>query len=65
VLAAPLLAVGLMGAGAQVAATAQDCGGAVAVAEYDLGDTAFTDPQTGTVNRSCGGRRQTAHCCVG
>ncbi|MDH6521657.1 hypothetical protein M2163_001352 [Streptomyces sp. SAI-135] len=36
--------------GVQVPATAQDRGGSVAVAQYDLGDTAFTDPQSGTVS---------------
>jgi hypothetical protein len=50
-LAAALLLVGtVLAVGAQVPATAQDGGGSVAVAGYDLGDTAFTDPQSGTVS---------------
>ncbi|OLB92458.1 MAG: hypothetical protein AUI15_20925 [Actinobacteria bacterium 13_2_20CM_2_66_6] len=43
-----LLAAGLVAVGARLSASAQV--GAVAVAGYDLGDTAFTDAQTGTVS---------------
>ncbi|MGW5646252.1 hypothetical protein ACWEV3_39715 [Saccharopolyspora sp. NPDC003752] len=35
---------------AQVSASARGGGNSVAIAEYDLADTAFTDPQTGTVS---------------
>lgn len=45
-----LLVAGLPAVSARVPASAQDSGGSVAVAGYDLGDTAFTDPQTGTVS---------------
>ena len=42
-----MLAAGLVSAGAR---TASAGAGFVAVADYNLGDTAFTDPQTGTVS---------------
>ncbi|WP_345964058.1 alpha/beta hydrolase [Streptomyces sp. BRB040] len=47
-----LLLTGVLTTGAQASATAQVHRDpvAVAVAEYDLGDTAFRDPQTGTVS---------------
>ena len=52
-----LLAAGLVAGGARLRASAGESAGAgasgessVAVAEYDLGDTAFTDPQSGTVS---------------
>ncbi|GAA2325940.1 alpha/beta hydrolase [Streptomyces cuspidosporus] len=45
-----LLVSALLAGGAHVPATAQDRVGSVAVAEYDLGDTAFTDSQSGTVS---------------
>ncbi|MFJ3234457.1 alpha/beta hydrolase [Streptomyces sp. NPDC086787] len=45
-----LLLAGVTAAGAQAPAAAQDGGSSVAVAEYDLGDEAFTDPQSGTVS---------------
>ncbi|MCG0284580.1 alpha/beta hydrolase [Streptomyces sp. PSAA01] len=48
--AALLLVSALLSVGAQVPATAQDSGGSVALAEYDLGDTAFTDSESGTVS---------------
>jgi hypothetical protein len=50
VAAALLLAGGLLAVGAWRPASAQQGGATVAVAEYDLGDTAFTDAQTGTVS---------------
>ncbi|GAA1661758.1 hypothetical protein GCM10009765_09110 [Fodinicola feengrottensis] len=48
--AALLLLVGLLAAGTPTPAAAQEGSGSVAVATYDLGDKAFTDPQTGTVS---------------
>ncbi|WP_128376803.1 alpha/beta hydrolase [Streptomyces cavernae] len=45
-----LLLSALLAVGAQAPATPQDRGRSVAVAEYDLGDTAFTDSETGTVS---------------
>jgi hypothetical protein len=45
-----LVAAGLLAVGARLPATAQDSSGSITAAEYDLGDTAFTDPQTGTVS---------------
>ncbi|QXJ22896.1 hypothetical protein AGRA3207_003974 [Actinomadura graeca] len=50
VMAALPLVVGLPAAGASAPAAAAGGGGPVAVAEYDLGDTAFTDPESGTVS---------------
>ncbi len=51
---AALLAVGVKvsgtAEGTQVPSTAHGKGGRVAVAEYDLGDKAFTDPESGTVS---------------
>src|SRR4051794_9818150 len=50
-LAAGLLAAGTPTAGAQAPAASGPTGGVpVATAQYDLGDTAFTDPQSGTVS---------------
>jgi len=49
VAAALLLAAGVAAA-PLLPASAQETGAAVAVAEYDLGDTAFTDSQSGTVS---------------